>query len=282
MDYSILSKPAPVKLGLALGGGAIRGAAHLGVLKQLDEHDLRPDCISGTSIGAFVAALYAFGQKPEDILTLIQDLELFDVASLRLSKMGLMSHQQIGTLITKTIGNKNIEDSPMPLAIVSTNIVSGQRHVFHKGPVAQAVLASTAIPGIFQPVKLDGSILVDGGLVENVPISPLRELGADCIIAVNLNGSAEYGQPQDAFDILLNATDIALDNTTRIQLANADAVVDLKLSEYSRNDPKHIPALYEAGYMGTREYLDDIRLAIRAAKPSRLDLLEQKWREWTA
>lgn len=195
--------------------------------------------------------------------------------------MGLMSHQQIGKLITKAIGNKNIEDAPMPLAIVSTNVVSGQRHVFRKGSVAQAVLASTAIPGIFQPVVLDGEILVDGGLVENVPVSPLRELGAECVVGVNLNGSPEYGQPDDAFDILLNATDIALDNTTRLQLASANAVIELHLSEYSRNDPKHIPALYSAGYRGANKQISKIKTAMDEAKPGPLDLLEKKWREWT-
>lgn len=251
------------------------------MLEALEDQNIRPDCISGTSIGAFVAALYAFGKSPKEILAFIQDLELFDVASLRLSKMGIMSHQQIGKLITDAIGKQNIEDAHMPLAIVSTNVVTGQRHVFRKGPVAQAVLASTAIPGIFQPVILDGDILVDGGLVENVPVSPLRELGADCVVGVNLNGSLEYGQPEDAFDILLNATDIALDNTTRLQLTQADAVIELCLSEYSRNDPKHIPALYNAGYRGASKQAKKVLAAIEESKPGPLDLLEQKWREWT-
>lgn len=251
------------------------------MLEALEDQNLKPDCVSGTSIGAFVAALYAFGKTPTEILAIIENLELFDVASLRLSKMGIMSHQQIGKLITSAIGDKNIEDAAMPLAIVSTNVVTGKRHVFRKGSVAQAVLASTAIPGIFQPVVLDGDILVDGGLVENVPVSPLRELGAECVVGVNLNGSSEYGQPQDAFDILLNATDIALDNTTRLQLEDADAVIEMSLSEYSRNDPKHIPALYNAGYRAGSKNAQKVKKAIEEAKPGPLDLLEQKWREWT-
>jgi NTE family protein len=251
------------------------------VLEALEDHDIYPDCVSGTSIGAFIAALYAFGKTPKEILQLIEHLELFDVASLRLSKMGIMSHQQIGKLITDAIGDKNIEDAPMPLAIVSTNVVSGRRHVFRKGPVAQAVLASTAIPGIFHPVILDDEILVDGGLVENVPISPLRELGAECVVGVNLNGSPEYGQPQDAFDILLNATDIALDNTTRLQLTKADAVIELCLSEFSRNDPKQITGLYNAGYRSASKQIGKVTTAMKEANIGPLDLLEKKWREWT-
>jgi len=270
-----------IRLGLALGGGAIRGAAHLGVLDALEDQGIKPACISGTSIGAFVAALYAFGQTPQEILKLIRDLQLFDVAKLKFSKMGLLSHKQIGKLVVETIGDVNIEDAPIPLAIIATNVVSGQRHVFRKGSLAEAVLASTSVPGVFHPVILeDGQVLVDGGLVENVPVSPLRELGADCVIGVDLNGSPEYGAVEDAFDILLNAMDIALDNTTRLQLKQADAIIELTLSQFSRDDPKHIPDLYTAGYRGANKQMKKIQAAIDAAEPGPLDLLERKWKAW--
>jgi len=263
------------RLGLALGGGAVRGAAHLGVLKTLDDAELKPDCLAGTSIGAFVAALYAFGQTPEQILNTIQELELFDIARIRLQKLGLMSHDDMGKLIRGAIGEQNIEDSPIPLAIVATDIVSGDAVVMTEGPLIPAVLASTCIPGVFSPIKINGQMLVDGGLVENVPVSQLPPLGADVVVGVNLNGAPDYGEPDDLIDVLFNATDIAIDTTTRIQMHSADVGINLSLSQYERTNPAHITALYEEGLKAAQEAIPAILQALEDEQPNLLERMER-------
>lgn len=268
------------KLGVALGGGAVRGAAHLGVLQALDETQLPPAVLSGTSIGAFVAALYAFGQKPADILALIRELEFFDIARIRLHKLGLMSHQQMGDLITQAIGDRDFSESPIPLAVMATDLISGKPVVLNQGSVTQAVLASTCVPGLFAPVEHEGRLLVDGGLVENVPVSQLAPMGADVVVGVNLNAAPEYGRPKDLVGVLFNATDIAIDTTTRIQMQATDVAINLSLSEYERTEPDHIPELYEVGYKAGQQALADIRRAMEHAEPNLLERLEHQARSF--
>lgn len=266
------------RFGLALGGGAVRGAAHLGVLQALDDAELKPDCLAGTSIGAFVAALYAFGQTPEQILTTIRALDFLDIARVRLHKLGLMSHDDMGKLIVKAIGDRNIEDSPIPLAIVATDLTTGNAVVFREGSVVQAVLASTCIPGLFSPVNVDGKLLVDGGLVENVPVSQLPALGSDVVVGVNLNGSPDYGEPNDLIDVLFNATDIAIDTTTRIQMHAADVGINLVLSQYERTNPAHIDALFDEGLKACKEALPAIIQSLDDAEPNLLERMERRAR----
>lgn len=263
------------RLGLALGGGAVRGAAHLGVLKALDDAELKPHCLSGTSIGAFVAALYAFGKTPDDILEIIRELDFLDIARIRLHKLGLMSHDDMGKLIVKAIGEKNIEDSPIPLAIVATDLVSGQPVVFTEGPIVSAVLASTCIPGLFSPVSIGDKLLVDGGLVENVPVSQLPKLGADVVVGVNLNGSPDYGAPDDLIDVLFNATDIAIDTTTRIQMHSADVGINLSLSQYERTNPAHIQSLYDEGVNAAKDAIPAILQSLDDKEPNLLERMER-------
>lgn len=274
-----MSAAAP-QLGLALGGGAVRGAAHLGVLQVLENAGLRPHALAGTSIGAFVAALYAFGKTPEAILELIRELEFFDIARIRLHKLGLMSHEQMGELLVKAIGERDFAESPVPLAMLATDLAAGTPVVMQEGSITDAVLASTCIPGLFAPVERDGRLLVDGGLVENVPVSRLAALGADVVVGVNLNAAPDYGEPKDLVGVLFNATDIAIDTTTRIQMQATDVAINLSLSEFDRTDPEHIPALYKVGLEAGQHYLPEIRTAMEQAEPNLLERLERQARNF--
>jgi NTE family protein len=174
-------------IGLALGGGAILGAAHIGVLSALEERKIKITSIAGTSIGAFIAALYAFGLTPEKIEAKVTDLNWLDAAGFSISKYGLLSNEKLGDIMKKTVGDAQLEDAEIPLAVVATDIAAGERFVFKEGNVAESVRASSCIPGIFVPVEVGTRLLVDGGLVENVPISPLKEMGAEPIMGVDLN-----------------------------------------------------------------------------------------------
>lgn len=259
----IMTKQNKKKVGLALGGGATFGAAHIGVLKALDEMSIDIHCISGTSIGAYVAALYAFGVAPSKIEQEVTGLDWLDITSFSLLKLkfGLLTNEVLGNSINKLIGDVAIQESNVPLAIVATDIGECKKLVLTEGNVAMAVMASSCVPGIFSPIKIDGRMVVDGGLVENVPVSPLNELGADFMIAVDLSRGRSYRKPDDIVDVLINSIDLAIDNATRLQTSKADLVISPKLSAYSRSDTGKTAKLIEEGYERARRELSDSSLA---------------------
>jgi NTE family protein len=267
-------------IGLALGGGAARGAAHLGILKALEEQSLKPDFISGTSIGAFVAALYAFGKTPEEMRDIASSLHWLEMSGFAIPKYGLFSNDEMGKLIEKHVGDVNIEDSPIPLSFIATDISTGKAVTLKKGKLSTAVMASACVPGIFIPVSINGQKLVDGGLVENVPISPLQEEKADIIVAVDLNGVRRYDSPDGIIDVLLNAFDIAIDNTTEMQTKDADVLIQMDLAGYSRTSSVNVWELYAEGYRDGVIAIKRIYEEIEDRAPSSFEILGQKFKQW--
>lgn len=236
-------------IGLALGGGAGKGIAHIGVLQVLEEKEVEIACISGTSIGALVASYYAFGKPIEDIKAIGESLSFSSMIGFSIQKKGLFSTKSIREMILRDLGDVSIEQANIPLAICTTDILTGEKVILTKGPLADAVCASTAVPGIFVPVEIDGRPLVDGGITENVPVSALDIMGAGITIAVDLNGVTEYQPPKDMVAIMSNAIDIAIDQRTKEQLKTADVVLSFDLAEYSRfGNPEQFDALYQYGY----------------------------------
>ncbi len=248
------------KLGLALGGGAKLGAAHIGVLKALEDMSIDVHCISGTSIGAYIAALYAFGVRPSDIEEEMQGLNWLDISSFSFLKLkfGLLTNDKLGRSIERLLGEVRLEDASIPLAIVATDIAEREKVVLQEGALARAVMASTCVPGIFSPVEIGDQMLVDGGLVENVPISPLGKLGADLTAGVDLSAKRSYRRPDDLVDVLVNSIDIAIDNATRLQTSEADIVISPDLRAYSRMDAGQIDKLVDEGYKACREAFSDL------------------------
>ena len=234
--------------GLAFGGGAVLGAAHVGVLKAMHETGFRADCVAGTSIGSFVAALHAFGKSWEEIEQIAVDLDWFDLSGLALSRYGLLSNRKFGRLVLKQLGRRRIEDAPIPLAIVATDICTGEKVVMRKGSVATAVMASSSIPGIFNPVQLRNMLLVDGLLTENVPVSPLKEMGASRIVCIDLLGRHSYRKPEHLAMLLMNAFYSAMRTMSEIQMEAADLVIRPNLSDFSLVDISAVPEIFEAGY----------------------------------
>ncbi|MBU2873530.1 patatin-like phospholipase family protein [Marinobacter salexigens] len=241
--------PFNTRIGLALGGGAAKGIAHIGVLKAFEEEQIRIHCISGTSVGALVASYYAFGRPVESILSIGSALNLSKILNFTFERGGLFSTQAIRDMIHRDLGDCRIEDACISLAICATDIETGEQLIFREGNLADAVCASMAVPGLFVPVEVGGRTLVDGGLVENVPISPLAEMGAGITVAVDLSHVSRYQKPEDTFDVISNAINIAIDFNTRKQLKSADIVVPLDLSRYSlTNNAKSVQELYMEGY----------------------------------
>lgn len=236
------------EIGLALGGGAVLGAAHIGVLRALDEMGTRVKYVTGTSIGAFVGALYAGGLSWKEIETIALDLKWLDISRVRPSRFGLLSNEKLGSVIEKQLGELRFEDTEIPLAMVATDITTGEKVVLNKGGMATAVMASTCIPGLFAPVEINGRLLVDGGVVENVPLSPLPDMGAKFVIGVDLNARSERRRPQNIVEVLLNTFDFLLMNATRLQTRKADLLIEPDLSAFSMVDTDQVAELIEVGY----------------------------------
>ncbi len=236
------------KIGLALGGGAVLGAAHIGVLKAIDEMGIEIDCIAGTSIGAFVAGLYASGLDWRDIQEISENLNWLDISELSFSNMGLLSNRKMGELIREKIGKVKLEDARIPIAMVTADIETLEKIVLTTGEVAKAAMASTCIPGVFIPVEINGRMLVDGGIVENVPISPLESMGADIIIAVDLNSEHKNSRPENILEVLLRTFELTSKVATHYQTRNADIMIKPDLSEFNVVDIGQSPALIEKGY----------------------------------
>jgi len=244
------------KLGIALGGGAALGAAHVGVLKALFEQGVKPEFISGTSIGAFVAAHVAFGTSIDDLEKIATDLDWLDITGLKLSKLGILSNERLGQSVLDQFGKVDIQDADIPLSMISTDISTGEKVVLNEGPLYKAVMASTCLPGVFTPVEWDNMLLVDGVLCENVPVSPLREKGAKDIIAVDLTTNREYKRPDDIVDVLVNTFDIGLNNMIKQQISDDNIfMIQPKLSAYNKADTSQTEKLIEEGYEAAKKAL---------------------------
>lgn len=244
------------RIGLALGGGGARGAAHIGVLKQLRKLSIQPHCIAGTSAGSVIAALYAFGVTLDVMEEEMKKLKPVSYSTFTFRGLGLFENKELEKLLVKLLPeNAQIEDAQIPLAIKATNLLNGQGVSLLKGPVVSAVLASSCVPGVYTPQDIEGMLLVDGGLTENVPLSSLKLLGAHMRIGVNLNGNEGYTKPEGMMDVLSNAMDIAIDAQTRRQLEEAHVNISMDLTRYSRTSSVDFDELILEGMKATQRVI---------------------------
>jgi NTE family protein len=243
-------------IGLALGGGAVLGAAHIGVIRAMEEYDVPVKFISGTSIGSLVAALYSFGLKWKEMEEIALNLNWLDLSGLTLSKYGLLSNEKIGNVITEHLGDVKIEDSKIPLAIIATDISGGKIVVIKKGSVADAVMASTCIPGVFIPVEKEGKFLIDGGIMENVPVLSLQEMGSGCNIGVDLNIRNSIVKPNNIVEVLINTIHLTLRNVTKLQTKKADILITPDLSAFNHYDTSQVPDLIQRGYEESKKAIE--------------------------
>lgn len=246
------------KVGLALGGGAVLGAAHIGVIKALEEFDISIDFVAGTSIGAFVSAFFVFNKHWKEIQEIALDLNWLDISAISLSKMAILSNDKLGDLIIEHIGDVNFDQASIPCAMVATDISNGDKIILKEGKVSNAVMASTCIPGLFIPVEINKRLLVDGGIVENVPITPLKEMGAEFIIAVDLNAEYSHKKPETIVEVLLKTFDFTLMNATKLQTEEADILIKPDLSSFDRINTDQTKELIDRGYLAAKNVLKKI------------------------
>lgn len=230
--------PAPVRaptIGLVLGGGAARGFAHIGVIQALEEAGIRPDMVVGTSAGSVVAALYASGKGGKELQKVAEAMDEASFSDWRLPifKPGVFKGEALARFISAQVGGRQIQDLPMPLGVVATDLHSGLGILFQRGDVATAVRASSAIPAVFQPVLIAGREYVDGGLVSPVPVQFARQMGAQIVIAVDISGGPQGSAALDTFQILMQTFSIMGKSINAFELREADVVVKPSLDGLS-------------------------------------------------
>ena len=220
------SKPV-LKLGLALGGGAARGFAHIGVIQVLEEAGIRPDLVCGTSAGSLVAALYASGKNGQALqqVALTMDEAVITDWTLPFVSRGVLKGEALGRYVDGLVGRRTIENLKMPLGIVATDLRTGEGILFQRGSTALAVRASSAVPGVFEPVRIAGRDYVDGGLVAPVPVGYARQMGANFVIAVDISSPPDDSDNTGTLQIVLQTFAIMSKSINRYELKQADLVI---------------------------------------------------------
>ena len=253
-----LSKRAP-RIGLALGGGAAKGFAHVGVIAVLEEAGLRPDYVVGTSAGSLVAALYASGKTSAELQKTAMSMEEATITDwmLPLVGRGVFRGDALGRFVNDAVGGRLIEDMRIPLGVVATDLGSGQAVLFQRGDTGTAVRASSAVPAVFVPVKINGRDYVDGGLVAPVPVRYARQMGAELVIAVDISTAPEDSATKDTLQILLQTFSIMGKSINQHELRKADIVVRPSLV-----------GLKSADFSARQRAIDAGRAAMLAALPA--------------
>ncbi len=231
----VTPKPAP-KIALVLGGGAARGFAHIGVIKALEAQGIVPDMVVGTSAGSVVGALYASGMRGFDLQALALEMQEDMVADWTLPNRGVLKGEALQDFINQKVKQLPIQKMPRPLGIVATDLKNGEMVVFRQGNTGMAVRASSAVPGVFQPVEINGREYVDGGLTSPVPVQPARAMGADFVIAVDISNVSRRATPTGTLDVLLQTFAIMGHNLSRHELKNADIVIRPQTAAVSSTD----------------------------------------------
>ena len=254
----------PPRIGLVLGGGAARGFAHIGVIQVLEEAGIRPSLVVGTSAGSVVAALYASGKGGAQLQQVAQDMDeaAFADWTLPIFSRGMLRGAALSRYISAQVNGRLIESMPLPLGIVATDLNSGQGMLFQRGDTATAVRASSAVPAIFQPVRIAGRDYVDGGLVSPVPVRFARQMGADLIIAVDISDAPESNAASDTLQILLQTFSIMSKSINTFELREADVVVRPALLGVSSADFGARRSAIEAGRAAMRAALPQLRAAL--------------------
>lgn len=225
------------KIGLVLGSGSARGLAHIGVIQVLEENDIPLDLIVGCSMGAMVGGIYAAGAKITMLDRLIEYMDTRLLFDLRFPRMGFIEGKKIHYFLELMTKNKTFADLDIPFATVATDLISGEVVVFQEGPVANAIRASISIPGVFQPVRLDNMVLVDGAVANRLPIDVAQEQGADLVIAVEVNYThAREIAINSAMDVIMTSLDIMQKPQFDLISQQADILIKPEVGHYSSKD----------------------------------------------
>ena len=260
------AEPRSVRLGLALGGGAARGFAHVGVIQVLEEAGLHPHFVAGTSAGSLVAALYASGKSSQELRRVADTMEEAEITDwmVPLLNRGALRGEALARYVNSQVGGKLIEQMKIPLAIVATDLHRGEAVAFRRGNTGSAVRASSAVPAVFQPVRIGDREYVDGGLVAPVPVRQVREMGANFVVAVDISSDPEGNPAGDTFQILMQTFAIMGKSINVLALREADLVVRPSLSGVKSADFSARRRSIEAGRAAMQALLPQLRSRLAA------------------
>jgi NTE family protein len=254
----------PPKIALVLGGGAARGLAHVGVIRVLEQEKIPIQMIVGTSVGSLIGALYAADPNSLNLEWLAFSIEREDIFdySVVYSKMGPVLGDRLEKFVQTKAKVKNLEQMKIPFYPVATDLNTGQTWVFEKGSVARAVRASSSIPGIFQPVEINGRTYVDGGVTDNLPVDIARSKGADIIIAVNIQKKIDNPQINSLIDVILQSINIMGRELVIYKCRQYDVLIEPAVGDVGLTDFSQKKRLMEAGMQAARQALPRIRKLI--------------------
>lgn len=227
---------APVKIGIALGGGAAKGFAHIGVIKMLEANGFTPSVVAGTSAGSVVGALYASGMNAFELQENAVALDESKIRDLQLSSGGLVLGQKLEDYVNEQVQRKPLEQLAKPFVAVATRLEDGERTMFSRGNTGQAVRASSSVPGVFQPVAIGKFHFVDGGIASPVPVDAARQLGADVVIAVDISNKARGKTPDGMLGTLGQSIAIMGQKLGQAELARADIIIRPKVLDIGAAD----------------------------------------------
>ncbi|MFZ0370110.1 NTE family protein [Halobacillus alkaliphilus] len=256
------------KIGLALGSGGARGFSHLGVLKVLKSYGIPIDMIAGSSMGALVGSFFAAGQKIEDMYKLAFTFKRKYYLDFTVPKMGFIQGRRIKEYIRLFTFGKNIEDFPLPMAIIATDLYAGQKMIFTDGPASEAVRASIAIPGIFVPERINERLYIDGGVMDRVPVSVVKQMGADIVIAVDCAHFDADPNINTIYDVITQSIDIMQDELVNAMGVSTDADVMIRpdVSKYSSRAFTNIEDIVAAGEAAAEGQIKNIQTRLAAWK----------------
>ncbi|GHU69368.1 esterase [Clostridia bacterium] len=246
-------------IGLALGAGAMRGLAHIGVLQVLERENIPVDVVTGTSIGAIIACAHAVGRSGlelERIVAELQELSYFDLA---LPRMGVLVGKRVQKLCGQIVRNSTFEEGVKPCAVVACELSTGDEAVFGSGSMEDAIRASISIPGIFVPHEIGGRLYVDGGLVNRVPVTTARELGAEKVIGVDVGYRGEPMEPKGVFGIMMQAFDIMEWHIARLRFSTADLMIVPDVRDLNPAHMNHADKAIARGREAARAALPELK-----------------------
>lgn len=258
----------PVRIGLALGGGAARGFAHIGVIKVLEAQGIFPDVIVGTSAGSVVGAMYAAGNNGYTLQKMALDMDEATISDWSLpffsKSSGVLKGEALQNYVNRMVGQSSIEKLKKPFGAVATDLNTGMPILFQRGNTGLAVRASSSVPGVFQPVKINDRYYVDGGLVSPVPVRFARDMGADIVIAVNISSAPEGQAASSSLEILMQTFTIMGQSINQFELKNADIVIKPDLPTMKGNDFNGRNLAILAGERAANAVMSEIKEKIRA------------------
>ncbi len=262
--------PRPVRIGLALGGGAARGFAHIGVIKVLEANGIYPEVVAGTSAGSLVGALYAAGNNGGNLQKLATEMDEAAISDWSVpffsNSSGVLKGEALQQFVNRAVRQQPIEKLKLQFGAVATDLKSGQPILFRRGNTGAAVRASSAVPGVFHPVRINNIDYVDGGLVSPVPVSFARKMGADFVIAVNISAQPDAQPASTTFEVLLQTFAIMGQSLNQYELKQADILLRPELATMKGNDFNGRGAAIIAGEKAALAVLNELRQKLKARR----------------